>query len=236
MPYSTEIPVAVILHRGLWNGIVVSTVCDFLTAAFRGSYLNTVWWFTTVCSAGAAADSEYILTAALWLRYNGSLWDDPQLSFYSPCNLPTMLTNALSTKATRLAAAVVAVGYNPSGIDNDIENANLELLRFLCQGPWPKKPCLWYQLRFQLEYCFRLLVIEAREGRDVQAARDLWRMEMVFVKAYEILELGDWPYVSDKIFYGKPTGTVKLSDIVGEEPGLLDGLALNGYLRGHSVP
>jgi hypothetical protein len=219
MSYRTEVPIGVLLHRQ-WSapGPVVAKVCEYLPEAFKGSYFNTAWSFHTTCSEGALADSAYILQAGLWLRYPGSVWDDPDTAIVAESTLTAMLRNALIVKSTRLAIAVVAVGYNPTKIDADIIDSNLELFRFLCQGPWPWPGPIQYHLDFQLAYCFRLLVVEAREDRDRTAARDLWMMEAVFAKAFDVLDLGVWRYEDHREFFGEPTGAPRLGNLFRPAP------------------
>jgi hypothetical protein len=221
MPYRTEVPVPVLLQRQ-WAvpGTVVVKVCEYLPAVGRCSYINTMWAFRANCAEVVQLDSEYILQTGFWLRYMGSLWDDPGTFFDMQSPYDALLKNGLIGKAVRLAVAVMAVGYNPQRTDDaNAIDTNLELLRLLCQGPWPRPaPSSHHYLAFQLAYCFRLLAVEAREGRDANAIRDLLMMEAVFANAYEVLGLGTWHFEEFRSSDQGLTGGPRLGDLFRPVP------------------
>lgn len=209
MPYFLEIIVKVLLNRhGGMPTAIVTQICECLQRPHHSSFLSVRWKLPPGLGAEPwRLGLGSVLETGLWLRYHGFseansdyfqdvvLSDSPEVQFQK----------IVLRKATRLAFAVMLIGLKapnyPFTRGNVVDN-NLELLRLLCQGPWPKsRDRIEHRRRSvelvcQLKVCFRMLVDDASfrsgngsdlypRGRSIRL--DLCMLQTVFVKAFEVL-------------------------------------------------
>lgn len=220
MPYCREIPVRVFLRRQ-WGmpTTVVDMVCEGLPETYYGSYINSVWdSFSVQCVVSWYFEPQSVLPTILWLRSYGITNVQDALSvMLAP--LVFMVKEPLAIyKALRLAFAVMMIGLRPRSLRfeslNTVDN-NLEMLRLLCQGPWPRlEPYCRVWLATEFKQCFQLLANDVREAGDVNAMRDLCMLEEIFEKAFDVLELGAWCFNVRQDFESGPTGVPRLRDFI----------------------
>jgi hypothetical protein len=219
MVYCCELGVKVLLDRH-WQlpCSLITDICNFLLAPGYSSYLNISWNTTSSLSIDdCQLKQKHVLDTGLLLRH--------QVAY----GISMAVAGARSVGggslgvwkyrniciARRLVYAIRTVGIKPPASckdTNDVDN-NIELLRLLCQGPWPQcwsraaEHAKMVNLSWQLSYCYRMMVDDARGHRDTEAAlHDLRLLESIFVQAYINLDhlfkqgSGDQPYFHPWLF------------------------------------
>jgi hypothetical protein len=192
---------------------LVDRLCEFLLPPNNSSYLNVRWMLHPWrCVEPWRFAAESVLETGLWHRYHGPSAEDPESPWtgMAPVDLNRLV---ILRKAMRLVSAVMILGINaPTApyTDQGVIESNLELLRLLCQGPWPRtssqsedcQRCI--DLRSQMMCCFEMLVEEAcfhiaapfNDYYRRIAKFDLRRLHLVFVKAFEVLQWRGGPLAS----------------------------------------